>query len=71
MSSTARLGFWVASSNLTTLRNKLSVKKSFILRHVEPEKTLPVGPQNLEPRVGETLTRVSGLDLNIPPFRGG
>ena len=32
---------------------------------------LSLGPQKLEPRVGETSTRMSGLDLNTPPFQGG
>ena len=33
-------------------------------------KILSLGPQKLAPRVGDTSTRVSGLDLNIPPFQG-
>ena len=30
-----------------------------------------LGSQKLEPRAGDTSTRISGLDLNIPPFQGG
>ena len=32
---------------------------------------LSPGPQKLEPRYGDTLTLISDLDLNIPPFQGG
>ena len=34
-------------------------------------KILFLGLQKLEPRVGDTSTRISSLDLNIPPFQGG
>ena len=33
-------------------------------------KKRPLGPHKLEPRVGDTSTGKSGLDLNIPPFQG-
>ena len=31
---------------------------------------LSLGPRKLELRVGDTPTRISGLDLNIPPLQG-
>ena len=34
-------------------------------------KILSPGPSKSEPRVGDTSTSMSGLDLNIPPFQGG
>ena len=35
-------------------------------------KNISQDPQKLEPRVGDTSTRIlSGLNQNIPPFQGG
>ena len=38
---------------------------------LNPQKILSLGPQKLEPRACDTLTRISGLDLNIPQFQRG
>ena len=47
------------------------LKKSEFLHAKNLINTFPGPPEILEPRVGDASTRIPGLDLNIPPFRGG
>ena len=56
------------SSNLT-LTMKTHFKEKLISSHVK--NLINNHPRKLEPRVGDTLNRISGLDVNIPPVHGG
>ena len=50
--------------------SKMSLlKRKVELPHVESEKKVSLGLQKLEQRVGDASTRISGLDLIIPPFQ--
>ena len=61
----------VVSSNLTSTTKTLLKKNRISSCQQSGEKILALGPQKLELRVGDTLTRISCRDLNIPPFQGG
>ena len=63
----------VVSSNLTSTHGKHFFKEKSEFPHVTNlTKYSPWAPRNIaEPRVGDASTRISGLDLNIPPFQGG
>ena len=47
-----------------------TILKEKLIPHVK-NLILFLRPHNLEPREGNTSTRTSGRDLNIPPFQGG
>ena len=69
MASSAEHGFWVASSNLTTLHKSL-FKENSRTSPMSNLKKLSLGPHKMEPRVGDTSIRIiTGLDLNIPLFQ--
>ena len=76
MATTAQHGFCVASSILTTIHKKKKKKR----KEKEKEKVKfamanlikhSLGPHKFEPRVGNTSTRILGLDRYIPLFRRG
>ena len=70
MASSKGLELLVMSPDLTSTMKTLSKEKEFL--HVKNlVYILSLGPQKMERRVGDTSPRISGLDLNIPPFKGG
>ena len=70
MVSSKGLELLVVSSNLTSSMKTLFKEKSESPHSCQESDTLP-GPPEVGTASGGTSTRISGQDLQIPPFQGG